>query len=133
MDAMLRRNSENPEANEEPQWVDELMVESKDKIIKVSSDDEEESMVESKMEVILIELSDERSMEETNGEVVQEEPRDVQMSEGARELSQRERRTLVVWVVCKTLSKLHRPWHDFGAYAVHDEQAATHVEQMRAA
>ncbi|CAL2278445.1 unnamed protein product [Prunus armeniaca] len=128
MDAILGRNSENLEAKEEPQWVDELMVESKAEIIAVSSDDEEESMVKSKMEVILIELSDEGSMEETNGEVVQEEPRDVQMSEGAKELSQRGRRTLVVWVVCKTLRKRHRPWHDFGAYAVHNEQAATHVE-----
>ncbi|KAH0977234.1 hypothetical protein GBA52_026953 [Prunus armeniaca] len=109
MDAILGRNSENLEAKEELQWVDELMVESKAEIIAVSSDDEEESMVKSKMEVILIELSDEGSMEETNGEVVQEEPRDVQMSEGAKELSQRGRRTLVVWVVCKTLSKQHRP------------------------
>lgn len=56
-------------------------MESKIEIIVVSSDDEEEPMVDFKMEVILIELSDDESIEETNGKVVQEEPRDVQMNE----------------------------------------------------
>lgn len=78
-DAMF---SENPEAKEEPQWKDEPMVESKGEIVVISSDDEQEPIEESKMEVILIESSDDEFMEEINGELVQEEPRDVHMNEG---------------------------------------------------
>lgn len=39
-------------------------------------------MVESKIEVILIESRDDEPMKEANGEVVQEEPTNVQMKEG---------------------------------------------------
>ncbi|KAH0974647.1 hypothetical protein GBA52_016546 [Prunus armeniaca] len=74
--------SENPEAKEEPQWKDEPVVESKVEIVVISSDDEQEPMEESKIKVILIELSDDKFMEEINGELVQKEPRDVHMNEG---------------------------------------------------
>ncbi|PQQ15345.1 hypothetical protein Pyn_40714 [Prunus yedoensis var. nudiflora] len=41
-------------------------------------------MEESEIEVILVESSDDKSVEEINGEVVQAEPRDVQMNEDYR-------------------------------------------------
>ncbi|CAL8169043.1 unnamed protein product [Prunus armeniaca] len=67
---MFEKWDENPEANEEPIREYEHMVETMAGIIVISSDNEEKPMEESEIEVILVELSDDKSMEEIDGEVV---------------------------------------------------------------
>ncbi|CAL2271811.1 unnamed protein product [Prunus armeniaca] len=67
---MFEKWDENPEANEEPIREYEHMVETMAGIIVISSDDEEKPMEESEIEVILVELNDDKSMEEIDGEVV---------------------------------------------------------------
>ncbi|KAI5327274.1 hypothetical protein L3X38_026670 [Prunus dulcis] len=71
-DAMFRKSSENPDAKVEPQWKDEPMVESKAEIVMILSEEKQEPMEEPKIEVILFESSDDESMEDINGELVEE-------------------------------------------------------------
>ncbi|PQM35667.1 hypothetical protein Pyn_34014 [Prunus yedoensis var. nudiflora] len=67
----------NPEAKEELMGEVEPWVEFMAGIIVISSDDEEELTEEPEIKVILVESSDDESMEEINGEVVQADLSDV--------------------------------------------------------
>ncbi|PQM38908.1 hypothetical protein Pyn_29440 [Prunus yedoensis var. nudiflora] len=78
--AIFEKRNGNSEAKKEPMEGVEPWVESVAGIIVITSDDEEEPM-EEPMEVILVESGDDESMEESNGEVVQAGPSNVQMNE----------------------------------------------------
>ncbi|KAH0982200.1 hypothetical protein GBA52_009377 [Prunus armeniaca] len=79
--AMFENRMENSEAKEEPIEERELWVESMTGIIVISSDDEDEPVEEFKVEVILVESSDDESMGESNAEVVQASLSHVQRNE----------------------------------------------------